>query len=131
MERVGSGISYMIDQMRKLGRPEPQFKEQGEIVVTFLKASPPVEDFSRTEASSGSAKRSDIQASIDKLDSTREERQKLALRFVHEHGSITNREYRDITGISGNTALRDLDELVERGSLRTIGSRRARRYKLP
>ncbi|HWS83299.1 MAG TPA: ATP-binding protein [Ktedonobacteraceae bacterium] len=137
MERVGSGITYMIDQMRKLGRPEPQFKEQGEIVVTFLKATPPVEDSSRTEASSSrqvpldSAKQSSIPASIDELDSTREERQKLALRFVHEHGSITNRKYRDITGISGNTALRDLDELVERGSLRAIGNKRARRYTLP
>jgi predicted HTH transcriptional regulator len=25
IERAGSGISYMIDQMRRLGRPEPQF----------------------------------------------------------------------------------------------------------
>ena len=55
----------------------------------------------------------------------------MALRYVHEHGSITNKEYRATTGASENTALRDLDDLVERGSLRGIGKRRARHYKLP
>jgi predicted HTH transcriptional regulator len=64
-------------------------------------------------------------------DPVKEERQQLALRYVHEHGSITNKEYRAITGASENTALRDLDDLIERGSLRGLGKRRARHYKLP
>ena len=136
MERVGSGITYMIDQMRKLGCPEPRFKEQGEIVVTFLKASPPIEDTSRTEHVSSqlpiiSSTRRDTRASSTELDFAREERQKLALRFVHEHGSIANKEYRTATGVSESTARRDLEKLVERGSLRAFGDKRTRRYKLP
>lgn len=39
MERVGSGISFMIDQMRQLGRPDPQFRDQGEFVVIFFRSS--------------------------------------------------------------------------------------------
>ncbi|GAC1357416.1 MAG: hypothetical protein NVSMB38_39750 [Ktedonobacteraceae bacterium] len=61
---------------------------------------------------------------------SREERHKLALTYVHEHGSITNKEYRTITGVSGNTALRDLDAPIVQGSLRATGQKRNRRYML-
>lgn len=125
MERVGSGISYMLDQMRKLGRPEPQFKEQGEIIVLF--SNTPLSEQSVV----GHNNERDLVFIGKGQDSVKDERQQLALRYVHEHGSITNKEYRAITGASENTALRDLDELVERGSLRALGKRRARHYKLP
>lgn len=65
------------------------------------------------------------------IDTVTEERQRLALHYVHDHGSITNKTYRTITGTSGNTALRDLDDLVQRGTLRAIGKGRGRVYKLP
>ncbi len=55
----------------------------------------------------------------------------LAMRYVQEHGSITNGEYRQLTGVSINTALRDLEVLVSRGSLKIVGKRRGRRYELP
>ena len=58
------------------------------------------------------------------------ERQELALRYVHQHGSITNRQYRALSSTSENTALRDLEALVERGALRAIGEKRGRRYVL-
>ncbi len=141
MERVGSGISYMIEQMRKLGRPDPQFKEQGEIVVMFLRAresggnvvsSPQPELWSDLPlAGSGLGKESNSSNRIAGVVSTIGERQRLALRYVHEHGSITNKQYRAITGVSENTALRDLDALVEQGSLKAIGKRRSRHYRLP
>jgi len=54
MERVGSGISFMIDQMRQLGRPDPQFYEQGEFVVIFSRSSAP----ENGELASSSAKSS-------------------------------------------------------------------------
>ena len=44
MERVGSGISFMIQQMRELGRPDPQFREQGEFVATFFHNPPSTEE---------------------------------------------------------------------------------------
>jgi ATP-dependent DNA helicase RecG len=142
MERVGSGISFMIEQMRQLGRPAPQFKEQGEIVVTFSRTPlsddsivPSVNKIASSPAVYSVANSRTIQSDVftptNDVDVSKEERQQLALRYIHMHGSITNKQYRDITGASENTALRDLDALVEQGSLRAIGKRRARQYKLP
>ena len=60
-----------------------------------------------------------------------ESRMSLAMRYVQERGSISNNEYRTLTGVSDNTALRDLELLVTQGVLRRVGKTRARRYKLP
>ena len=60
----------------------------------------------------------------------REERLGKAIEYVHEHGSITNKVYRELTGASDRTAHRDLELLVERGRLKGIGQRAARRYVL-
>lgn len=38
MERLGTGIKFMIAQMLELGCPAPDFKELGEFIVTFQKA---------------------------------------------------------------------------------------------
>ena len=38
MERLGSGIRFMLDETKRLGLPAPQFREMGEFVVTFRKA---------------------------------------------------------------------------------------------
>jgi len=55
----------------------------------------------------------------------------MAMRYAHEHGSILNREYRELTGVSEQTALRDLEALVEQGKLKKVGKTRSRQYKLP
>jgi predicted HTH transcriptional regulator len=52
------------------------------------------------------------------------------MRYVHEKGSISNREYRALTNVSESTGMRDLDILVSRGALRAVGQKRARRYLL-
>jgi len=59
------------------------------------------------------------------------ERQIKAIRSVKEKGSITNREYRQLTGLSDEGARRDLKELVSKGILRSEGKGRAVRYILP
>ena len=55
----------------------------------------------------------------------------LAMRYVHENDSITNREYRKMTNISEQTANRDLETLVAQGLLKRVGKTRGRAYKLP
>ncbi len=44
---------------------------------------------------------------------------------------VLNREYRDLTGVSEQTAMRDLEMLVEQGTLKKVGKTRSRQYKLP
>jgi ATP-dependent DNA helicase RecG len=35
MERVGAGIRFMVNEMRELDLPDPEFREQHEFMVTF------------------------------------------------------------------------------------------------
>ena len=143
MERIGSGIRFMLDETKRMGLQPPQFREMSEFVVTFRKA--PVSSRSRARATSFARKESDPrQLTLDVLpgmvgspnaSSTRVLDQKvrieLAMRHIHEHGSILNREYRDLTGVSEQTAMRDLEMLVEQGTLKKVGKTRSRQYKLP
>ncbi len=56
------------------------------------------------------------------------ERQQQVLVYVKEHGQITNRLYRDLTGVSQKQAARDLNELVELGLINIEGKGRGTRY---
>jgi predicted HTH transcriptional regulator len=60
-----------------------------------------------------------------------DKRRAMAMRYVQEHGSITNRDYRELTGVSEQTANRDLEALVVQGGLTKVGEKRGRRYRLP
>jgi tetratricopeptide (TPR) repeat protein len=64
------------------------------------------------------------------LEKRLNERQQQALAYVREHGAITNRGYRKLTGVAQRQAARDLIELVEQGILKTVGQGRATRYEL-
>ncbi len=124
MERVGSGVVFMIGEMRALGRPEPEFREQGEVVVTFrhdLVAGGTARDVGRGASVAGAGQEGTRGPTII-------ERQEIALRHVREHGAITNKVYRTLVGVSNMTALRDLDALVAQGSLHAVGQGRGRKY---
>lgn len=131
MERVGSGISLMIREMRALGRPDPDFREQGEVVVTFRQAPAPME---QTAGAATGPVAADTVATPAPAGADRPltlaQRQEMGLRYVQEHGTVTNKTYRSLTGVSDMTALRDLETLVTEGSLRAVGQGRGRRYTL-
>mgnify|MGYP005851913663 CR=1 FL=1 len=107
MERIGSGIRFMIREMQALGLPDPEFAEHYDFVVTFRNGFP---------------------ATVPDILN---ERQMKALELVRVHGSISTSEFCTATGASPSTGLRDLTELVKRGLLVARGKRRARRYYLP
>jgi len=58
------------------------------------------------------------------------ERQVEAVLYVGTHGRITNREYRDLTGISRRWAAKELQEMVDREILATRGTGRTIHYVL-
>jgi ATP-dependent DNA helicase RecG len=59
------------------------------------------------------------------------ERQTRALTYIRENGSITNREYRQLCpDVSAETLRRDLADLVSRGILLKIGSKKGTNYIL-
>jgi len=136
MERLGAGIAFVIQSMRALGRPDPEFREQGEFIVTLRKSPPAAEgvlsvmEQTRTQVVSGVAPEFEGSPSVPKRPRTQEERQHMALRYVHTYGSITSGMYRKLTGAGETTATRDLEALVEKGALRAFGERRGRYYVL-
>ena len=133
MERIGSGIRFMLDETKRLGLPAPRFRETGEFIVTFQKAPelmPPQVRPQSQETLWGDDGLIQTKVPEPDIPDEREERLRKAIAYVHEHGSITNKVYRELTGISDRTAHRDLELLLERGRLRGIGQRAARRYVL-
>lgn len=58
------------------------------------------------------------------------ERQQQAFAFVKQHGQISNRQYRELTGISQKQAVRDLKDMVTKDIFAAVGQGRARRYVL-
>lgn len=113
MERMGSGVRFMLDRMRDLGYPHPDFREMGEFILTFHRRE-------ETLSTPGLPIETNIL----------ETRYKQLLEYLHQHGTITNKQYRTLTGISETTALRDLETLLERGAIRAIGKGRSRHYIL-
>lgn len=107
MERIGSGIRFMIREMKGLGLPAPEFTEHFDVVVTFRNGGKVVEP--------------------EELNA----RQRKALEVVRVSGSISTSEHCAATGTSPSTGLRDLTELVEQGLLVPRGKRRAKRFYLP
>ena len=130
MERIGSGIRLMLNETKEMGLPPPEFKEQSEFVVTFRKATAP-KKVAPPGATLWSEEEPDSTTGMNTAREQLEQRFTLIMQYVREHEQITNREYRELAGVSESTALRDLETLVERGSLQRVGKRRGRHYRLP
>jgi ATP-dependent DNA helicase RecG len=94
LEKWGTGTSRMISLCRNQGILEPEFiANPDSFSVTFSK---------------------DIYAPERLLALGLSERQVKAVQYVREHGTITNKEFRDLTGISERAALRELTDLCMR-----------------
>ena len=135
MERIGSGIKFMLDETKRMGLPPPEFREVGEFVVTF-RGSPelapvqPAQPEYRGTLWEGDEQLREV-PSLESLPDEQESRLVKAVQYVNERGFITNSIYRELTRVSDRTASRDLEALVERGRLKSVGKKGARRYVLP
>lgn len=110
IEQWGTGIGKILDEFRQAGLPEPEWEEaQGAVWLTFRK---------------------DILTEERLKTMGLNKRQIQAVLWVKTHGSITNREYRQLAGLSDEGARRDLNELVAKGFLRSEGKGRNVRYVL-
>lgn len=141
MERMGSGVRFMLGEMERLGHPKPVFKQVGEFILTFYKNAAPVAPAHLPDLTSNTsniveeavaipASQPEPEPEPESLVSL-EARLEKALRYLHEKGTITNQEYRTLTGVSKSTSGRDFEILVERGAIKPVGKRRSRYYTLP
>jgi ATP-dependent DNA helicase RecG len=110
IERWGTGTARILALCREQGLPEPDFDADSyQFRVRFLK-DPYTPDRLRRMGLN--------------------ERQVKAVRYVQEHGCITNRQYRQITGVSDEGARLDLKQLVELGIFQLQGKGRSTAYVL-
>jgi ATP-dependent DNA helicase RecG len=109
-EEYGTGTLRMVEEMKKAGLPEPEFKEEmGGFSVYLYK---------------------DIYTEEKLRERGLTERQIKAVMWVKEEGSITNSEYRQLTGLSHDGAFKDLRNLVAKSVLKVTGKGRSVRYTL-
>ena len=112
IEELGLGIDQMIEEMVQAGHAPPTFKATPHLFTVIL-----------------SNKRE--RAPVPKWTQSMNERQTRALTYIREQGSITNREYQKLCpDVSAETLRLDLADLVERGLLLKIGSKKGTYYIL-
>lgn len=112
IEELGLGIDRMIEEMVQYGHPPPTFK-----------ATP----YSFTVTLTNIVR----ETALPRWTQSMNERQARALAYVRENGSITNGEYQRLCeGISAESLRRDLADLVTRGILLKIGSKKGTYYIL-
>jgi predicted HTH transcriptional regulator len=99
----------MVNEMRNLQLPDPDFCEHHEFLVIFGNGELVSPEVANTLAP----------------------RQLIGLQLIQERGSITSSEYCEATGASERTALRELRDLADRGIIVVRGRTRSARYYLP
>jgi predicted HTH transcriptional regulator len=101
IEKAGTGTLDMIVRCREKGLPEPDFEQRaGQFVVTLWR------DWLTEEVLAGY---------------NLNDRQKKAVNHAKVTGRINNAQYRDLTGISSRTALRELRQLTGLGIFAKVG----------
>jgi ATP-dependent DNA helicase RecG len=112
IEELGLGIDLMIEEMVQAGHPPPQFKATPHLFTVILS--------NRRE-----------RTAVPKWTRSMNERQTRALNYIRDNGSITNREYRQLCpDVSPETLRLDMVDLIERGVLLKIGSKKGTYYIL-
>jgi ATP-dependent DNA helicase RecG len=112
IEELGLGIDQMIEEMVEAGHTPPGFKATQHLFTVTL-----------------SNKRE--RPATPKGTLNMNERQAQALAFVRENGNITNSQYRQLCPeVSTETLRLDLVDLIEKGLLLKIGSKKGTHYIL-
>ena len=102
IEQWGTGTTRMLEWCRNQDMPAPEFlEERSGFRVAFLK-----DPFTPERLRSMGLN----------------DRQVDAVQYVRDHGSITNSEYRKLTGVKERTATAEMGVLVDKGVFERVGS---------
>jgi ATP-dependent DNA helicase RecG len=118
VERLGYGIDRMVAAMTEAGLPAPVFEET-------------TAGFRVTLHGRGEELVSKEPAAQRWSNRRLNPRQEKAIAYLSEHGTITNREFRDLCPeLSDETIRRELAEMVDQGLVMKVGDRKATYYIL-
>lgn len=113
IEELGLGVDRMIEEMLAAGHPPPLFDARSHRFTVTLQ------------------NRKDLEKIIPEWEEHMNERQLKAMQYVQAHGSISNRDYRQLcTHVGAETLRLDLVDLVNKKLLLKIGDKRGTRYIL-
>jgi len=108
IEKWGSGTNDIVKWCLDYKLPEPIFREETGGFAVILRKTKILEDLE---------------------DLGLNERQKMAVEYIKEHGRITNRDYQGLCeGISRKTLARDLQELISKGVVERRGKKKGVYY---
>ncbi|MBU4536011.1 MAG: DUF4062 domain-containing protein [Euryarchaeota archaeon] len=122
MEKLGTGIHKMIDDMQDYGLPEPEFRLYDKSFAVIFYG--PGENILDLVSSIPEERKTDLK--VLGLN----DRQIKALEMMVNDGTIfTNKMYQDTFGTSDRTASRDLKGLVDKNQVHPIGKTKDRKYE--
>jgi len=101
IERWGSGTNRILEECRTLHLPEPEWRENQGMMLTFRK---------------------DVFTEENLRDMELPARQLQAVLHVKKNRRITNQQYQELFGVKKRTASEDLHELEAKGILERVGS---------
>jgi len=110
IESWGRGTLKMVEMCLESGLPEPEFIEENGVIKTVFRRDIFSEDYLKGMGLSG--------------------RQIKAVMYAKERGKITNREYREITGLSDEGARTDINQILGKGLFEAKGKGRGVHYVL-
>lgn len=121
MEELGFGLDRVAARMRAEGLPPPEFRQtEGTFVATLRgRGTHLLREFGPRQATPTAPARA-----------TREARQAWALDHLRTQGPLTARAFAAAQGVSEDTALRDLRDLVDQGLVEARGVTNNRQYVL-
>ena len=127
IEQWGTGIQRIINRAKEYDLPKPEFKEIGNTfrVNLYRKA-----DKKLIKEPIKEPIKADKNLIITSKQRKKFDRENLIIKYVEEHGSISNMEARQILVLAESTTKRFLKEMVKEGLLLEKGERKNRRYIL-
>ncbi len=129
VERLGYGLNRVVTVMHQSNLSEPQFDEAGGSFRATL-----LNSIGDLDPEQSAAKSKDTMEFVDLseyADHDLNPRQELALGFLGTRKRLTNREYQELCpDVSPETLRRDLVDLVDKGVLLKMGTKRGTYYIL-
>jgi predicted HTH transcriptional regulator len=120
-EQLEAGLAIF----RRLGARKDT--ERVEHALSTLEATPP-RDVARQARPYPPTRQAVVDSAPAGKRASRTERQAWALEHLRTDGPLSPRAYAEALGVSVDTALRDLQALVDRGLVQAAGTTRDRRY---
>mgnify|MGYP000332123339 CR=1 FL=1 len=131
IEQWGTGIQRIINRAKEYELPKPEFREIGNTFRVNLYRKVDKKPIKKPiKEPIKELIKADKNLIITSKQRKKFDRENLIIKYVEEHGSISNMEARQILVLAESTTKRFLKEMVKEGLLLEEGERKNRRYIL-